>query len=428
MTGRPRVLVIMGSGETAPTMVTTHQHLLARLPVGSRAVLVETPYGFQENATEISERTIDFFRRRVGHDIRAVGPRTSSDLQGPAWDATIAALQDADYVFAGPGSPTYALAQWQGTAIVDVLGAKLRTGGIVTFASAAAVGLGRAAIPVYEIYKAGQAPEWVRGLDLMAIAGLDAAVIPHFDNAEGGTHDTRFCYLGARRLRTMERALGDDPLVIGVDEHTALILDLAAQTATVQGRGRVTVRRAGSTLRTVPSGSQLTLAELQHGGATAVPDRATGAAAVGPPDAAASNGTGHDPAALTLTEQVDRATAAFDAALDAHDAGAAVAAILDLEAAIAQWSADTTQSDETDRARAALRGLVLRLGEVSAEGLRDPAEHIAPLADVVVRTRAALRDRRAYDLADALRDAAAGAGLELRDTSDGTTWRLRAEP
>jgi cysteinyl-tRNA synthetase len=27
-------------------------------------------------------------------------------------------------------------------------------------------------------------------------------------------------------------------------------------------------------------------------------------------------------------------------------------------------------------------------------------------------------------MADALRDAAAGAGLELRDTPDGTTWHL----
>ena len=34
----------------------------------------------------------------------------------------------------------------------------------------------------------------------MAEAGLDAVVIPHFDNAEGGNHDTRFCYLGERRL------------------------------------------------------------------------------------------------------------------------------------------------------------------------------------------------------------------------------------
>ena len=421
MSERPRILAIMGSGETAPTMVTTHQQLLARLPDPAVAVLVETTYGFQENATEISERTMDYFARRVGHAISAVGPRTPSDLQGSVWDDAVAALQDADYVFAGPGSPTYALRQWQGTAFADVLAAKLRTGGIVTFASAAAVGLGRAAVPVYEIYKVGHAPEWVPGLDLLSIAGLDAAVIPHFDNAEGGTHDTRFCYLGARRLEIMERQLGDDALVIGVDEHTALILDLSSGTAEVQGRGGITVRRARRVLRTLASGDRIELTQL---GSDELPSAAAVAPARDSQPAAAPVIRDAATAARTLTEQVDHATATFNAALDARDARAAVAAILDLEAAIAQWSADTTQSDETDRARAALRGLILRLGNATADGLRDPAEQLAPLAEVVVRTRMALRRRNDYELADALRDAAAGAGLELRDTPDGTTWHL----
>jgi hypothetical protein len=426
MTELPRILAIMGSGETAPTMVTTHQQLLARLPEAAMAVLIETPYGFQENATDISERAIDYFTRRVGHAITAIGPRTPSDLTGPAWDDALAALQDADYVFAGPGSPTYALQQWQGTAFADLLAAKLRTGGIVTFASAAAAGLGREAVPVYEIYKVGQAPAWVPGLDLMSIAGLDAVVIPHFDNAEGGTHDTRFCYLGARRLEMMERQLGDDALVVGVDEHTALILDLAAGSAHVQGRGGITIRRAGRVLRTLDSGNSVGLAELRHD-----PVRVTASstdAGDNPPTTAPASGGATDVRELrTLTEQVDHATSAFDAALDARDARGAVTAILDLEAAIAQWSADTTQSDETDRARDTLRALILRLGNATADGLRDPSEQIAPLADVVVRTRMTLRRRNDYELADALRDAAAGAGLELRDTPDGTTWHLTGD-
>jgi cyanophycinase-like exopeptidase len=421
MADLPRVLSIMGSGETAPTMVTTHQELLAMLPADSRAVLVETPYGFQENATEISDRTIDYFRARVGHDMAAVGPRTPDDGQSGGWDTTIATLQDADYVFAGPGSPTYALDQWRASAFPDVLRTKLRNGGIVNFASAAAVGLGHMAVPVYEIYKVGRAPQWVPGLDLLSIAGITAAVIPHFDNAEGGTHDTRFCYLGARRLDLMERQLDADALVIGVDEHTALILDLNARTASVRGRGGVTVRRSRRTLRVIGSGSQISLAGLQQAAAiTADGAMANPVTATPPPPQAAER----EATALTLTEQVQRATAAFDAALEARAAKDAVAAILDLEAAIAQWSADTTQSDEGDRARAALRGLIVRLGDAAAEGLRDPIEQISPLADVVVRTRTALRRRKDYELADALRDDAADAGLELRDTAEGTTWHL----
>src|SRR5262249_58965879 len=60
----PRLLVIMGSGETAPTMVTPHRDTVARFGAPPRAVLLDTPYGFQENAAEISQRAIDYFAQR----------------------------------------------------------------------------------------------------------------------------------------------------------------------------------------------------------------------------------------------------------------------------------------------------------------------------------------------------------------------------
>ncbi|MCI3949505.1 MAG: hypothetical protein K0R11_1439, partial [Acidimicrobiales bacterium] len=43
MAGLPRLLAIMGSGETSPTMAKTHRELLAR--VGPPAVLLDTPFG-----------------------------------------------------------------------------------------------------------------------------------------------------------------------------------------------------------------------------------------------------------------------------------------------------------------------------------------------------------------------------------------------
>jgi cyanophycinase-like exopeptidase len=414
----PRILAIMGSGETAPTMVSTHQELFERLPGSASAALLETPYGFQENADEISERAETYFARNVGHGIGRVGLRHAADAGTPAGDADVARLQAADYVFAGPGSPTYALDQWRRSAVVDVLRGKLRTGGVVVFASAAACGLGRWAVPVYEIYKVGARPHWVEGLDLLADLGLDAAVIPHFDNAEGGTHDTRFCYLGARRLRTMEEQLDPGATVIGVDEHTALLLDLHAGTATVRGRGQVTIRRDGVELRTVAAGLELPIAELTAAGADV-------AAAPAGPAALAAPAAGEVPAAATsrtLSEQVEASTADFDAALARGDADGAAAAVLELEAAITTWTADTAQSDEADRARSALRGLIVRLAQAAADGLADPTERFAPLIDTVVDARAALRERRDFALADGLRDAAAAAGVELRDTPDGTTW------
>src|SRR4029077_20607539 len=66
----PRVLCIMGSGETPPTMVSVHADLLSRLgPRPVAAVLLDTPFGFQENASVISERTVAYFRDHVGFPI-----------------------------------------------------------------------------------------------------------------------------------------------------------------------------------------------------------------------------------------------------------------------------------------------------------------------------------------------------------------------
>ncbi|MFB7046801.1 hypothetical protein ACFCZ5_19740 [Streptomyces microflavus] len=89
-------------------------------------------------------------------------------------------------------------------------------------ASAAACRWGSRPLPVYEVYKAGHHPTWLMGLDLLGVLGLPVAVIPHYDNTEGGTHDTRFCYLGEPRLAALEHELPDESAVLGIDEHTAV--------------------------------------------------------------------------------------------------------------------------------------------------------------------------------------------------------------
>ena len=77
-------------------------------------------------------------------------------------------------------------------------------GGTLVFGSAAACTLGTHSIPVYEVYKAGADPYWEDGLDLLGtLTGLRAVVVPHYDNAEGGRYDTRFCYLGEQRLAAL---------------------------------------------------------------------------------------------------------------------------------------------------------------------------------------------------------------------------------
>ncbi len=58
---------------------------------------------------------------------------------------------------------------------------------------------------------------------------INCVVIPHFgmNNAEGRNYDTRFCYLGEPRLLDPERQLPDGVATLGVDEHTAVIINFA---------------------------------------------------------------------------------------------------------------------------------------------------------------------------------------------------------
>jgi hypothetical protein len=160
------------------------------------------PTDSRKTLTRSSLRTVGYFRNlQIRIDVASW--RTTDGVLPR--EQALARIDDADYIFAGPGSPTYALGVWEHSRLRDILTGKLTSGGCVAFASAAAATLGLATVPVYEIYKVGAAPYWAQGMDLLAQIGLRAAVIPHYDNAEGGTHDTRFCYLGERRLDCWSR-------------------------------------------------------------------------------------------------------------------------------------------------------------------------------------------------------------------------------
>ena len=159
----------------------------------------------------------------------------------------------------------FTLEQWRDTPVPDALAEKLRSGGAVVFSSAAVLTLGVATVPVYEIYKVGLDPYWVAGArHALSEIGLNVAVIPHYDNQEGGNHDTRFCYLGERRLAMLEPELPDGAFVLGIDEHTGVIIDLETDTAEIVGKGAVTLRRNGQSVR-IESGATVPVDLLRAG-------------------------------------------------------------------------------------------------------------------------------------------------------------------
>jgi hypothetical protein len=415
----------MGSGETAPTMTGHHRQIFAMIG-GSHvtgdpvpAVMLDTPFGFQENASILAERTVEYFKESVFREVAVAGiGRTDTDPV--ALEAGLNRIREAQWIFAGPGSPTFALAQWENTPVPDLLREKLRTGGAVVFSSAAALTIGVKTVPVYEIYKVGIDPFWLDGLDLLAETGINAAVIPHYNNTEGGNHDTRFCYLGERRLAMLEPELPDDAFVLGLDEHTGVVMNLDEDTAEIVGRGVLSLRRRGASVE-IQSGEKVSLDVLRSGG-----DRSAATTSAAPARVARSvDDVTDSPEADSLEAALKTSEAQFAEAMDDGDADAAVAAILTLDSAIVEWSRDTLQSDQVTRARASLRSMISRLGAAATAGLRDERDVLGPVVEAALTARRVAREEKAWAVSDALRDGLDTAGIEVRDTPDGVEWLVR---
>jgi hypothetical protein len=250
---------------------------------------------------------------------------------------------------------------------------RLATGAHLVFASAAAIATGRYALPVYEIYKVGEEPHWVEGLDLLGPYGLELAIVPHWNNAEGGTYDTRFCFMGEPRMRLLEQDLPASTTILGIDEYTACIVDLGSGICQVMGAGQVTVRHKGSET-THPAGSQFDLDLLKRSG----PDREIGRQG--------DKGT---------RGQGDKETRRRgDKAIRGEAAGEPPAGWSD-------WP--ECPDDEGDAVH--------------------PAADAVAFVEVLVQVRTHLRAAKQWGLADEIRQRLAELGIVLEDGPTETTWR-----
>lgn len=379
MSGR---LVIMGSGEIAPTMVATHREGLAAT-AQNRVTVLDTPYGFQENADELSGRIASFFETEIGAEVEVASLRRKGQSPGDV-EFFLAAVRRSSFIFAGPGSPTYALGVWEDIGLGPVLMERLRQGATVVMASAAALTVGVATIPVYEIYKVGADPRWEGGLNLTAEFGWEAAIVPHWNNAEGGTHDTSHCYIGSRRYDSLTAEL--DCGVIGVDEHTAAVIDFGQGTVSVTGVGEVTVEGNGEL--TVVSGEVVDLSRV-----VAIVSGSRPVVTVDPGEPVV--GVGH--------------------LLANGDVRAALNAVLSMEEEVADGRVDLRED---------LRRAMGEMARLAQAGLGDPRRSVAPIIDEVISWRSEVRDRQDWETADRIRDALAASGIDIRDTPAGTDWDL----
>ena len=267
-------------------------------------------------------------------------------------------------------------------------------------------------LPVYEIYKVGEDLHWVEGVNILAHFGFNLAVVPHWNNAEGGTHDTRFCYMGEARFEKLQTLLPEDVAIFGLDEHTACLMDLETEEAVIKGIGTATLRRRGSEI-TFEKGERFPL-DLLRGDETRKEWTAITpqAAPMELPAGARQE---------SFWDRVHALEAAFHAGLEQHEPKAMTSTLLELDRTIWQAHQDLESEEFIFQAREILREMIVLLGVKLDAAPQDKAACLAPLVVEMIELRERFRQEKKWQEADAVRESLQRVNIIVEDTKDGSS-------
>lgn len=240
---------MLGSGETLASSGKAHEYVAQHSPHKPKIVILETPAGFEPNSDRVAEKIKDFLEKRLQNykpEISVLPARKRGTPQSPDNFDVVKPILAADEILLGPGSPTYGAKQLRHSLALRMIKARHFLGGNLFLSSSATLAFSRFTMPVYEIYKVGEDLHWKDGTDFLGSYGLKTAIIPHWNNTDGGSElDTSRCYLGQDRFSQLLDMLPEDVTVIGIDEHTSLIIDFEEKLCKVMGNSTVTIIQGG---------------------------------------------------------------------------------------------------------------------------------------------------------------------------------------
>jgi len=247
-------ITLFGSGETLPASGKAYEFTARALKEQPHIAIVETPAGFQPNSETVARKIDEYLSSRLqNYDpaIRLIPARKKGGKFSTNDPHILEPILSSNWIFIGPGSPTYAVKNIIDSKLLKYLYALLYAGRALTLSSAAVLAISTFTLPVYEIYKVGEKLHWVPGLDLFDPFGLNAVFIPHWNNNSGGDElDTRRCYMGLDRFTDLLQLLPASLPIIGIDEQTALIITLSDQIKwKITGIGNVTVKRGAEVIQ-----------------------------------------------------------------------------------------------------------------------------------------------------------------------------------
>ncbi len=265
-------IAFLGSGETSLAGGRIFERLVKNLSHPPQIAILETTAGFELNSDIVAQKVGDYLQTRLQNynpQIHIVPARKRGTEFSPDNPDILAPLRTADLIFMGPGSPTYAVRQLQGSLVWNIIRARHRQGATLVFASAATIAVGAHALPVYEIFKVGDDIHVKPGLDLFSDYNLPVSFIPHWNNAEGGADlDTSRCFVGRDRFDIWRAMLPAGQIIVGLDEHTGIIVDFESQKCHISGVSSITICNGVET-KIYPAGKECGLNEL---GELQIPD------------------------------------------------------------------------------------------------------------------------------------------------------------
>lgn len=258
-------IAFLGSGETSLAGGRVFENLARLTPHPLRIAILETPAGFELNASLVAGRVGEFLRTRLQNyrpAIDLIPARKQGTEFSPDNPEILKPLLQANMIFMGPGSPSYLARQLRGTLAWDMIRARHRLGATLVFASAATISVGKWVLPVYEIYKVGEDVHVKDGLGLFSDFGMQVSFIPHWNNAEGGLDlDTSRCFMGMERFEQWRKLTPAQDIVVGLDEHSSMIMDCEKGSCDVHGVSSVSVLKSDG-LQVYPAGANFALSEL----------------------------------------------------------------------------------------------------------------------------------------------------------------------
>lgn len=258
-------VAFLSSGETSLAGGRIFELLARRIAGPLHVAIMETPAGFELNTSVVAGRVAEFLKARLQNykpTIDLIPARKQGTEFSPNNLEILKPLLQANIIFMGPGSPTYLARQLRGSLAWDIIRARHRLGATLIFSSAATISVGAWVLPVYEIYKVGEDVHVREGLNYFSDFGLDLSFVPHWNNAEGGADlDTSRCFVGMERFDQWSKLLPPENIILGLDEHSGIIMDFEKGACDVHGVSSVSVVR-NTSLDIYPAGASFPLSEL----------------------------------------------------------------------------------------------------------------------------------------------------------------------